>query len=46
MVGNGAQLNDDEYNMLIEYLATQYGPASPNARANGGAPAGAGGQDQ
>ncbi len=25
MVGNGAQLNDDEYNMLIDYLATQYG---------------------
>jgi cytochrome c5 len=25
MVGAGAQLNDDEYNILIEYLATQYG---------------------
>jgi cytochrome c5 len=34
MVGNGAQLTDDEYNTLIDYLATQYGPRAPNAPAN------------
>jgi mono/diheme cytochrome c family protein len=46
MVGNGAQLNDDEYNLLIEYLATQYGPSRPNARGKDNASAGAkSGQD-
>jgi cytochrome c553 len=31
MVGNGLQLSDDDYNQVIEYLATYLGPASPNA---------------
>jgi mono/diheme cytochrome c family protein len=45
MVGNGAQLNDDEYNILIEYLAIQYGLSSPATRAKANASAGTGGQD-
>ena len=36
MVGNGAQLSDEEYNILIEYLATQYGPSNSKARVKGG----------
>jgi mono/diheme cytochrome c family protein len=35
MVGNGAQLSDDDYNLVIEYLATHLGPASQNAPAKG-----------
>ncbi|MES2291909.1 MAG: cytochrome c [Pseudomonadota bacterium] len=35
MVGNGAQLSDDDYNLAIEYLATHLGPASQNAPAKG-----------
>jgi quinoprotein glucose dehydrogenase len=35
MVGNGAQLSDDDYNVVIEYLATHLGPASQNAPAMG-----------
>jgi mono/diheme cytochrome c family protein len=35
MVGNGAQLSDDDYNLVIEYLATHLGPANQNAPANG-----------
>jgi cytochrome c5 len=27
MIGNGAQLGDDEYNPVIDYLAKYYGPA-------------------
>lgn len=30
MVGNGAQLSDEDYNQVIQYLATYLGPASPN----------------
>jgi mono/diheme cytochrome c family protein len=35
MVGNGAQLSDDDYNTVIEYLATNLGPAGQNAPAKG-----------
>ena len=35
MVGNGAQLSDDDYNQVIEYLAANLGPASQNAPAKG-----------
>ncbi len=31
MIGNGAQLSDDDYNLVIEYLATHYGPSGPGA---------------
>ncbi len=33
MIGNGAQLSDDEYALLIDYLAAQHGPSSPNGPA-------------
>ena len=35
MIGNGAQLSDEDYNQVIEYLATNLGPASQNAPAKG-----------
>ena len=35
MVGNGAQLSDDDYNLVIEYLAAHLGPANQNAPAKG-----------
>ncbi len=35
MVGNGASLSDDDYNLVIDYLATNLGPASQNAPAKG-----------
>lgn len=35
MVGNGAVLSDDDYNLVIEYLAANFGPASQNAPARG-----------
>lgn len=33
MVGNGAKLSDDDYNLVIEYLATHLGSASQSAPA-------------
>lgn len=33
MIGNGAQLSDEEYNLVIAYLAKNYGSPAP-----GGAP--------
>lgn len=37
MVGNGAQLSDEDYNQVIQYLATYLGPARQNAtRPQGG----------
>ena len=35
MVGNGAQLSDEDYNQVIQYLAMYLGPASENAPAKG-----------
>jgi mono/diheme cytochrome c family protein len=35
MVGNGAELSDADYNLVIEYLATNLGPASQNAAPAG-----------
>lgn len=35
MIGNGAELSDDDFNLVIEYLATNLGPASKNAPAKG-----------
>ena len=35
MVGNGAQLSDEDYTQVIDYLATNLGPVSKNAPANG-----------
>ncbi len=35
MVGNGAQLSDDDFNVVIDYLATNLGPASQNAPEKG-----------
>jgi cytochrome c5 len=35
MVGNGAELSDDDYNVVIEYLATYLGPVSQSAPAKG-----------
>jgi len=35
MVGNGAELSDDDYNLVIEYLSTNLGPASQNTPAKG-----------
>ena len=42
MVGNGAQLSDDDFNLVIDYLATNLGPAGQNApgHATATAPAG------
>jgi len=37
MIGNGAQLSDDDYKVVIDYLATHLGPASQNAPAKGNA---------
>lgn len=33
MVGNGAQLSDEDYNQVVQYLATYLGPASQSAPA-------------
>jgi mono/diheme cytochrome c family protein len=33
MVGNGAQLSDEDYNQVIQYLAMYLGPAHPSASA-------------
>ena len=33
MVGNGAQLSDEDYNQVIQYLAINLGPAGQNAPA-------------
>ena len=33
MVGNGAQLSDEDYNQVIQYLAINLGPSSTNAPA-------------
>ena len=35
MIGNGAQLSDEDYTQVIDYLAVNLGPASRNAPANG-----------
>jgi len=35
MVGSGAQLSDDDYNTVIEYLAAHLGPASQTPPATG-----------
>ena len=35
MIGNGAQLSDEDYTQVIDYLATNLGPAGKNAPANG-----------
>ena len=35
MIGNGAQLSDEDYNQVIQYLAINLGPASQNAPAKG-----------
>ena len=35
MVGNGAQLSDEDYNQVIQYLAINLGPASQNTTAKG-----------
>jgi mono/diheme cytochrome c family protein len=34
MVGNGAELSDEDYNQVVQYLATYLGPASQNAPAS------------
>jgi mono/diheme cytochrome c family protein len=34
MIGNGAHLTDDDYNVVLEYLATHLGPPGPNAPAD------------
>ena len=33
MVGNGAQLSDEDYNQVIQYLSLYLGPAPPSASA-------------
>lgn len=33
MVGNGAQLSDEDYNQVVQYLATYLGPANQNVPA-------------
>jgi mono/diheme cytochrome c family protein len=35
MVGNGAQLSDEDYNQVIQYLATYLGPRGQNVPATG-----------
>ena len=35
MIGNGAQLSDDDYIVVIEYLTTHLGPASKSAPTKG-----------
>jgi mono/diheme cytochrome c family protein len=35
MVGNGAELSDEDYNQVIQYLAIHLGPAGQNAPAKG-----------
>ena len=35
MVGNGAQLSDEDYNQVIQYLAIYLGPTGQNAPAKG-----------
>ena len=35
MVGNGAVLSDDDFNLVIDYLATNFGPAGQNTPAKG-----------
>lgn len=44
MVGNGAELSDEDYNLAIEYLATHLGPASQSAPADGRATSAAPGE--
>jgi len=34
MVGNGAQLSDEDYNQVIQYLATYLGPPRQNSPAS------------
>ena len=34
MIGNGAQLSDEDYNQVIQYLAINLGPVSQNAPAS------------
>ncbi|HEY1612105.1 MAG TPA: hypothetical protein VGF97_00255 [Rhizomicrobium sp.] len=34
MIGNGAELSDEDYNQVIQYLAKYLGPASQNAPAS------------
>ena len=34
MVGNGAQLSDEDYNQVIQYLSAYLGPAPQNAPAS------------
>lgn len=46
MVGNGAQLSDEDYNQVIQYLATYLGPASQNAPAKNNSTAAAPGEKQ
>lgn len=35
MIGNGARLSDDEYNLIIDYLSTHYAPSVSKRPANG-----------
>ena len=42
MVGNGAQLSDDDFKVVIDYLATNLGLASQNATGHATATAPAG----
>lgn len=39
MIGRGAQLSDDEYSQVIDYLSTQLGPAGQKAPVQGHPPA-------
>jgi mono/diheme cytochrome c family protein len=34
MVGNGAQLSDEDYNQVVQYLGTYLGPASKSGPEN------------
>ena len=34
MVGNGAQLSDEDYNQVVQYLSTYLGPARQSAPAS------------
>ena len=35
MVGNGAELSDEDYNQVVQYLATYLGPTKQNGTAKG-----------
>ena len=35
MIGNGAVLSDDDFNLVIDYLATNFGPAGQNTPEKG-----------